>query len=170
MCLRLLHRWLVLPVCSWQAGQLKLCQALYVGFALCCCSCQAASEVLLLNAGELDNLLKAGLWPEVHQLLCLRLAPQLFLASYSQHNLGPTEQQQQMEDKLQGLLSQLQAHSHQLALPTSRLTHPEADWRARSWAEGAGVYSTYYSLRVCIQLRATLHCISGSCLYAKICY
>ena len=124
----------------------------------------------LSNAGELDHLLKAELWPEVHQLLCLRLAPQLFLASYSQDNLGPTEQQQQMEDKLQGLLSQLKAHKHQLALPTSRLIHPEADWRVGSWAEGAGVYSTYYSLRVtCTQLHATLYCISGSCAFARFC-
>ena len=106
------------------------------------------------NAGELDHLLKAELWPEVHQLLCLRMAPQLFLASYSQDELGPTEQQQQLENKLQGLLSQMEAHSHQLALRASRLTHPEADWHVGSWAEGAGVYSTYYGLRVDTQLCA----------------
>ena len=122
----------------------------------------------LPNAGELDHLLKAKLWPEVHQLLCLRLAPQLFLASYSQDDLGPTEQQQQMEDKLQGLLSQLEAHSHQLALPASSLTLPQADWHVGSWAEGAGVYSTYYCLRVRIWLCATIQCVSGSCVFAKI--
>lgn len=124
--------------------------------------------MLLPNAGKLDHLLKAELWLEVHQLLCLRLAPQLFLASYRQDDLGPTEQQQQMEDKLQGLLSQLKAHSHQLTLPTSRLIHPEADWRVGSWEEGAGVYSIYYSLRVCIKLCATLNRISGNCLFARI--
>lgn len=105
-------------------------------------------KMLLPNAGQLDHLLQAQLWPEVHQLLCLRLAPQLFLASFSQDSLAPTEQQQQMEDKLQGLLSQLHAHSEQLAPPASRLTHFEADWHVASWAEGAGLYSTYYQLRV----------------------
>ena len=101
------------------------------------------------NADELRHLLDAKLWSEVHQLLCLRLAPQLFLASYSQDDLGPTAQQQQMESKLQRLLSQLNSHSHELAVSVSRLTHPEADWHVgQSWTEGAGVYSTYYRLRV----------------------
>lgn len=126
----------------------------------------------MLNAGQLDHLLQAQLWPEVHQLLCLRLAPQLFLASFSQDSLNPAEQQRQMEDKLQGLLSQLHAHSDQLALPASRLTHPAADWHVASWEEGAGVYSTYYQLRVCVQLCASLRCISDvsscpCCVFAQ---
>lgn len=97
--------------------------------------------------GELEHLLDAQLWSEAHQLLCLRLAPQLFLASYSQDGFAPTEQQQHVESKLQGFLSQMSTHHQQLAPPASMLTQPEADWYLGGLPEGAGVYSTYYGLR-----------------------
>lgn len=100
------------------------------------------------NAGKLEHLLEAELWSEAHQLLCLRLAPQLFVASYSQDDLAPTEQQQQLESQLQGFLSHMNTHRHQLAASATALTQLEADWYIPGWAEGAGVYSTYYSLRV----------------------
>lgn len=120
------------------------------------------------NAGELEHLLDAQLWSDAHQLLCLRLAPQLFLASYSQDGFAPTEQQQQMESKLQGFLSQMSTHHQQLAPPASMLTQPEADWYIGGLTEGAGVYSIYYSLRVrfdfCDEWKVALHpCQPATC-------
>ena len=106
----------------------------------------------LPHAGELEHLLEAELWSEAHQLLCLRLAPQLFLASYSQDDFAPTEQQEQTESKLHGFLSQMSTHHQQLVAPASMLTQPETDWYIGSLAEGAGVYNTYYGLRVRLTL------------------
>ena len=109
--------------------------------------------------------MEAGLWVEAHQLLCIHLAPQLFLASHSQEGGIPSEQQQQLEDELQQLITRLTSHAEQISAQSGSRLQSDAELDAVSWSQGAGVYATFYELRVRQSLLTDLSCLS---MYANI--
>lgn len=87
--------------------------------------------------------MKAELWSDTHQLLTLHVAPRLLLASHHSSDTAPSQQQQQLESELQGLLHNLKPHAdaieHHCAAAGSSLV---------PWDFGAGLYAEYYALRV----------------------
>ncbi len=109
--------------------------------------------------------MEAGLWVEAHQLLCIHLAPQLFLASHSQEGGIPSEQQQQLEDELQQLITRLTSHAEQISSQSGSRLQSDAELDAVSWSQGAGVYATFFELWVRQSLLTDLSCLS---MYANI--
>ncbi|KAA6423558.1 MAG: nuclear pore complex Nup98-Nup96-like, partial [Trebouxia sp. A1-2] len=99
------------------------------------------------DSGELQHLMEAGLWVEAHQLLCIHLAPQLFLASHTQEGRIPSEQQQQLEAELQQLISRLTSHAERISAQAGSRLQPDAELNAVSWSQGVGLYATFFELR-----------------------
>jgi len=124
-----------------------------------CTNCSLVRHVNFCFAGELQHLMEAGLWVEAHQLLCIHLAPQLFLASHTQAGGNPSEQQQQLEDELQQLISRLTNHAVRISAQAGSRLQPDAELDAVSWSEGAGVYAIFYELRVRKLILTDLSCL-----------
>ena len=165
--------------CAVQAAMYNQCAKQAEDKAYCCCnwrfclgafstltshwsSCRKGLLIRHVNfcfAGELQHLMEAGLWVDAHQLLCIHLAPQLFLASHPQAGGIPSEQQQQLEDELQQLISRLTSHAVRISAQAGSRLQPDAELDAVSWSHGAGVYAIFYELRVRQLLLTDLSCL-----------
>ena len=132
-----------------------------------CTNCSLVRHVNFCFAGELQHLMEAGLWVEAHQLLCVHLAPQLFLASHTPAGGIPSEQQQQLEDELQQLISRLASHAVLISAQAGSRLQPDAELHAVSWSHGAGVYAIFYELRVRQSLLTDFVSLMNICQYCK---
>ncbi len=70
-----------------------------------------------------------------------------------------SQQQQQLEDELQQLISRLTSHAVRISAQAGSRLQPDAELDAVSWSHGAGVYAIFYELRVRQLLLTDLSCL-----------